>query len=520
MDRLLKSDVASVFDGLDSIATGMATWDIERRLTYANLAFRHAFCFEDQRGDGAGAKQPRITYLEALLTAARSNEWVLSEPPDRWAESQLADFGVDKRSEQKLADGRTIEIVQKPMPAGGMVTTVNDISSMKRSEHALREAKTLAETADEGKTRFLRAANHDLRQPLATLRILIYNCMAELDPVHRQDMLHTMDIAVSIMEDLLGALLQIGQLDAGQIRPRVTTFQLVQIFQRLDIQFQHVASEKGLSLRFVDPRSAVVSDKALLERVLSNLVANAIRYTEVGKVLVGCRQAGRNLRIEVWDTGCGIEAENLPKIFEEFFQIGVGKRKRNAGLGLGLNIVTRLCGLLGHELNVRSTLGKGSVFSVSVPLGNIWHSDIGEPEISERIGGEFMGIPVLLIEDDDTLRQATRDLLERWGILVHAAGSKEDACRLIEDEKLKPRLIIADYSLRGEHGTSVIQTIRDRLMEPVPGVVVTADTDPQVIDAIKDAGFPILIKPVSPPRLRVLMHRLLFESEQLVLDVR
>ena len=127
-----------------------------------------------------------------------------------------------------------------------MVMTLNDITSMKRSEHALREAKELAEAADDGKSRFLRAANHDLRQPLATLRILIYNCIAELDPAHRQDMLHTMDIAVSIMEDLLGALLQIGQLDAGQIRPRVTTFQLAQIFQRLDIQFQHVASEKGL----------------------------------------------------------------------------------------------------------------------------------------------------------------------------------------------------------------------------------------------------------------------------------
>ena len=141
----------------------------------------------------------------------------------------------------------------------------------------------------------------------------------------------------------------------------------------------------------------------MLERILSNLVANAIRYTEVGKVLVGCRHVGKRLRIEIWDTGCGIEAENLPRIFDEFFQIGVNKRSKKAGLGLGLNIVSRLCGLLGHELNVRSVPGQGSVFSVSVPIGNIWHSEMGEPEISERIGGEFMGIPVLLIEDDDTL---------------------------------------------------------------------------------------------------------------------
>ncbi|WP_024927469.1 MULTISPECIES: ATP-binding response regulator [unclassified Mesorhizobium] len=508
----LPSDVAAILDSLDSVATGIAVWDADHRLSYANRPFRHAFYLDGQREDTEG--EEGLTYLAALLMAARSNEWVLPMAADHWAAAQLVDFGSDKRSHQALADGRTIEIVQKPTPSGGMVMTLNDITSMKRSEHALREAKELAETADDGKSRFLRAANHDLRQPLATLRILIYNCIGEVDHSHRQDMLHTMDIAVSIMEDLLGALLQIGQLDAGQIRPRVATFQLFQIFQRLDIQFQHVASQKGLHLRFVDSRNAVVSDKALLERILSNLVANAIRYTEVGKVLVGCRRVGKNLRIEVWDTGCGIEAENLPRIFDEFFQVGASKRAKKAGLGLGLNIVTRLCGLLGHELNVRSTPGKGSVFSISLPLGNIWHSDIGEPEISERIGGEFMGISVLLVEDDDTLRQATRDLLERWGILVHTASSTEDARRLIEDESIRPRLIIADYSLRGEHGTTVIATIRDSLMEPVPGVVVTADTDPQVIGTIKEAGFPVLIKPVSPPRLRVLMHKLLFEPEQ------
>ena len=380
-----------MLDSLDSIATGIAVWDADRLLSYANRPFRHAFYLER---DGAVSEEG-TTFLAALLSAARSNEWVLPMAADRWAAAQLQDFGSDKRSEQTLADGRTIEIVQKPTPGGGMVMTLNDITSMKRSEHALREAKELAEAADDGKSRFLRAANHDLRQPLATLRILIYNCIAELDPAHRQDMLHTMDIAVSIMEDLLGALLQIGQLDAGQIRPRVTTFQLAQIFQRLDIQFHHLASEKGLHLRFVEARNAIVSDKALLERILSNLVANAIRYTEVGKVLVGCRHVGKRLRIEIWDTGCGIEAENLPRIFDEFFQIGANKRSKKAGLGLGLNIVSRLCELLGHELNVRSVPGRGSVFSVSVPIGNIWHSEMGEPEISERIGGEFMGIPVL-----------------------------------------------------------------------------------------------------------------------------
>jgi signal transduction histidine kinase len=244
--------VAAILEGLNSVATGIAVWDAERRLTYANRPFSHAFYLERL----SSISGEPVTYRAALEAAAASQEWVLPIETEAWTHAQVVDFGIDKRSEQPLADGRTIEIVQKPTPSGGMVVTLTDITSMKRSEHALREAKELAETADDGKSRFLRAANHDLRQPLATLRILIYNCIAELDPAHREDMLHTMDIAVSIMEDLLGALLQIGQLDAGQIRPRVTTFQLAQIFQRLDIQFRHLASEKGLDLRFVDARNA------------------------------------------------------------------------------------------------------------------------------------------------------------------------------------------------------------------------------------------------------------------------
>ena len=229
-----------------------------------------------------------------------------------WSADETATFGCDRTSEQSLADGRTLEIVQTPSPNGGMVLTVHDISGLKRSEDALRQAKTIAEGTDQAKSRFLRAANHDLRQPLATLKILIYNCFTSTEESQRTDLLHTMDIAVSIMEDLLSALLQIGQLDASQIVPRVTTFQLTSLFQRLDIQFSHQAAEKGLSLRFCGAVAAVRSDKALLERVLSNLVSNALRYTDVGGVLVGCRRRGTALRIEIWDTGRGIEA-NTPR---------------------------------------------------------------------------------------------------------------------------------------------------------------------------------------------------------------
>ncbi len=497
---------AAVFAGLDAIASGIAVWDGTQTLRYCNRHFRESF------HHGLDGIEPGLAYAHYLRLVAQSNELVVAETGE-WLERQQAQFGTDGAEEQPLADGRIYQIQRRATEDGGMVTTVYDISLLKRGERALVRAKELAEAADQTKSRFLRAANHDLRQPLATLKILIYNCMSETDEEHRNDLFHAMDIAVSIMEDLLGALLQIGQLDAGKIVPRVTTFQLAQIFQRLDIQFRHQAQEKGLKLRIVESRSSITSDKALLERILSNLVANAVRYTDVGRILIGCRRAGGKLRIEVRDTGRGISGEFIERIFDEFYQVADGKRDKKRGLGLGLNIVKRIAGLLDHPISVRSRPGRGSVFAIEVPSGNVWHSDIGEPEISESIGGEFAGVCVLLIEDDEALRIATTELLERWGIVVHAIQDEAQARDLIGRSAFDPKLIIADYSLRDQHGTEVVQSICALLGRTVPSIIVTADTDPLLIKRLKVEGFPVLIKPVNPPRLRVLMHNLLYEPQ-------
>lgn len=496
----------AVFAGLDAITSGIAVWDGAQRLSYCNRHFRDSF------HHALAEIAPGLSYPQYLELVARSNELVLADPA-QWVERQKSQFGADGGEEQPLADGRIYQIQRRATETGGMVTTVYDISLLKRGEKALVRAKELAEAADQTKSRFLRAANHDLRQPLATLKILIYNCMSESDEEHRSDLLHTMDIAVSIMEDLLGALLQIGQLDAGKIVPRVTTFQLAQIFQRLDIQFRHQAEEKGLQFRIVESRSSITSDKALLERILSNLVANAVRYTEVGEILIGCRRSGTKLRIEVRDTGRGIANEFLERIFDEFYQVSDGKRDKKRGLGLGLNIVKRIAGLLDHPISVRSTPGRGSVFAIEAPAGNVWHSDIGEPEISESIGGEFAGVSVLLIEDDEGLRIATTELLERWGIVVHAIQEEAQARELFQRSALSPKLIIADYSLREQHGTEVVRNICALLEREIPSIIVTADTDPELIQRLKAEGFPVLIKPVNPPRLRVLMHNLLYEPQ-------
>ncbi|PNG24899.1 hybrid sensor histidine kinase/response regulator [Methylocella silvestris] len=500
-----RSAWVAIADGLDAISTGIAIWGSDRRLLYANQSFRRSF------GANGSEIAAGLTFSDYLRHAARSGEWLLPGPGNQWIESQEALFGIDERSEVTLADGRTLDVAQKPVAGGGMALTIRDVSSTKQSERALRHAKEKAEEMDQAKSRFLRAASHDLRQPLATLRILVYNCMREEDKDRRDATLHVMETAVSIMEDLLGSLLQIGQLDAGRIIPRVTTFQLGELFRRLDVQFRHLADEKALVMRFVAPRGAVTSDKALLERILSNLVANAIRYTEFGGILIGCRRVGRALRIEVWDTGAGIEAEYLPRIFDEFYKAPNATRTQKTSLGLGLNIVKRLASLLEHEVTVRSSPNNGTVFTIAVPIGNLWHSAIGEPEISEMLGGEFVGMVMLVIEDDDVLRRAMKELLERWGIIVLAVDSQEQALQVLDLEKAVPRLIIADYNLRGRFGTEVVRALHDALGRDAPSIIVTADADPCVIERIKLEGFPVLIKPVSPPRLRVLMHKLIFE---------
>lgn len=491
---------------LDATVAGIAIWNRERVLVFANRAFLNAY---DLRPGAVGS----LSHGAFLSQLASAGELVVADP-DRWIEIEQRAFGEERQVQQQMSDGRMLELVHQPTPDGGMTATVHDISGLKSTEAALRRAVEAAEASGETKSRFLRAANHDLRQPLATLRILIYNSLDEPDETARRELCHAMDISVSIMEDLLSALLQIGQLDAGKIVARVTTFQLSQIFDRLSLQFGHLAAEKGLGLRILAPRAAVMTDKALLERILSNLLANAIRFTDVGRVLVGCRYRGDHVRIEVWDTGKGIAAEDQQHIFEEFYQAQSSRRAKKPGLGLGLNIVQRLSELLGHRVEVNSQQGRGSVFSITVPLGDVWQSEAAEPEISEMVGGEFAGTPVLLVEDDEVLRDATRELLERWGMRVSAVGSQDEMRDHLVAGGTHPALIIADYSLRGQLGTAIVREARMLLGSDVPAVIVTADAAPEVVSQVAAAGLPMLIKPVSPPRLRVMMHNLLFEPDE------
>ena len=499
-------DIVRAGSALHHIEQGVAIWAADGRLVYCNPAFASRLGLLQRALTG-------LTIPELLNRAKKHGALIDAEMPDDKTDIQ----GHVLRLDGALlicSDGRALSVNESPLPDGGFAAMLIDVTEARRNLASLAQARDKAAAADQSKSRFLRAANHDLRQPLASLKILIYSCLAAESEEDRKQALHAMDVSVSIMEDLLGALLNIGQLDAGKIEPSIATFQISAVLSRLEVQYAHQAREKGLDLRIIPSKLAVVSDRVLLERILANLVANAIRYTDVGRVIVGCRRHGRTLRIIVADTGIGIAPEHHEAIFDEFYRISDTQTRAQHSLGLGLNIARRLSDILGHDLGLASEVGKGTAFHVDVPIGNVWHSSAGEPEISERIGGEFAGLCCLVLEDDRILREAFTALLQRWGMTVVTIDDFDNVAQAVSDLSCQPDIILTDYRLRGRiQGTDLVGAINDMLEKPCPALVMTAETAPEVIESIKSQGFPLLIKPVSPPSLRILMHNLLFEPD-------
>ncbi len=504
------TDQSLILQAFEYSNFGIAIWDSKDLLLTYNSKFEEFFY------PISSCLEKGLSYSAFIDLAASTNEIYSGTDRDKWSEERKHIHINGGSAEIFFPDGRSIEMIEQHIETSGTITIINDLSAQRRGEKALRQAKELAESASTNKSRFLRAANHDLRQPLATLKILIYSCINEEDEKHRQDLLHAMDISASIMEDILNVLLQVGHLDAGKITPRVTNFQLASLLERIEIQFKHQATEKGLYFHVVPTKVTIVSDSALLERIISNFVANAIRYTDIGKILIGCRRKSNKIRLEIHDTGCGIPEEHLDTIFDEFYQVPKKIKKQKQGLGLGLNIAQRIAKLLDHCIHLKSSLGKGSVFAIDLPLGDVWKSEVGEPEISEAIGGEFSKTKVLIVEDDEILRDSLAELFNRWGVNIRLAESEENVLSILDTEDWTPDLLLVDYRLHaGTTGTQVANSIRKKLDSSLPCIVMTADTDPKIIEYIKSLNFPILIKPLNPPQLRLMMHNLLFEPKSL-----
>lgn len=402
--------------------------------------------------------------------------------------------------------GRQFEVSLRPVVAsegraGQVLAHGADITTVLASEGVLAEAREAAERASAAKTKFLAAASHDLRQPLqaATMFVNVLANRLRQDPA-QQELVAKIEHSLEALGDLLNALLDISKLEAGLVNVRPAEFPVNALLARMVEAHAEMAEAKGLSLRSVRSSAVLDTDPVLLERLLRHLVGNAIRYTERGGILIGCRRRGDQVAIQVWDSGIGIPGNQLKAIFKEFHQLGNEARDRRKGLGLGLAICDRLARLLDHSLTVRSVPGRGSMFEVLVPRA-------AEAEAAEEAAARTAsahtdgGSLIVVIDDDPDILLAMRLALEDAGHAVVAAAAADEALAGLAGRQ--PDAIVADYRLQhGRTGSEAIRLINQHSARAVPGILVTGDTSPERLREARASGFQLLHKPIRPEALR------------------
>ncbi len=378
---------------------------------------------------------------------------------------------------------------------------------------ALRQAKAAADNANLSKTKFLAAASHDLLQPMNAAQVFAA-ALAERSLGERErHILGNLTTALEAVDDLLSSLLEISRLEAGVLNPDPRDFSIGGLLSMLSAEYEPLAAAKGLTLRTVGCARVVRTDYKLVNRVLRNFLSNALRYTDAGGILMGCRRRPEGLLVGVWDTGIGIPQDKLKEIFEEFRRL---KRERTSttdnGVGLGLAIVERIAVGLGHEVVVRSQPGRGSFFGLVIPYGEpVTPAAVAPRPAASAPGGAVGGHRVLIVDNETSIVAGMRELLEGWGCQVETATTVVEATAHMAAMTPRPSVLIADYHLAdGETGLDVVAAAAARYGERVlPGLVITADRTPEVAHAVAAAGCDLMTKPLRPARLRAMLAHLL-----------
>jgi len=428
------------------------------------------------------------------------------------------------------ADGSVLEMRGQPLPGGGFVTTFTDVTDYKRAEQALREsnetleqrvsqrtaqlstalaaqerAKFEAEAANQSKTRFLAAASHDLLQPLNAAKLFTsaLRHQPNLDAEAAQ-LAERIDTAFRAAETLLDALLEASRLDAGKYRPDIASVAYADVIDPLQQQFAMIAERRGLQLRIHPSRIVVRTDAHLLSRILQNFISNALRYTRSGRVVVGVRPRGNEALIQVWDTGPGIAPAQQKRIFDEFQRFDQASPWGEQGLGLGLSICERMARILGHRLAVYSQPGKGSCFSVRVPIVARRGHHVPRPVEREGATAELAPLHVLCLDNEPAILEGMNALLSRWGISCDLAATLDEAHQAVQ--RRRPDLIIADFHLgTGQDGMEALAELQARLQPPPPAALLTADRSPELKQRARLRHYALLHKPVKPAALRALL---------------
>lgn len=374
-----------------------------------------------------------------------------------------------------------------------------------RMAHEVLRQKEIAEQASLAKSTFLAAASHDLRQPVHALGLFVGALRAvDMDAEGRR-LVTQMEASVVAMDGLFSALLDISRLDAGIVEVHRRPFAVAPFLERICLDYIKDAEAKGLNMTCIAGRAVGETDPVLLERVVRNLVANAVRYTKQGRILVGCRRRRGRIVIQVWDTGPGIAPGHHDRIFHEYYQIGNPERDRTQGLGLGLAIVRRLSGLLDCPVTVQSAPGRGSCFEVTVPSTR-----------AEALGSEPLDVGplatglILIVDDESAIREAMASLLSSWGHSVITAGSGDEAMMRLARHPVRPDVIISDLRLRdNENGIEVIDALRAEYNDDIPAMLITGDTAAGRLVEAKGSGLVLLHKPVSNSKLRAAIGHLM-----------
>ncbi len=506
---------------LDQVRHGLSVFDKNMHLVCWNRQFRELLDLPPELG--------RVGVpLDKVLRACAERGDFGAGRIDEIVSDRLVKLAVRKETfvEYFRQGRRILEIRTASMPQGGIVTTYADITDrMEAADElaranetlerrviartaelsdvnaALATAKVQADAASLDKTRFLAAASHDILQPLNAARLYASSLVERPVQPANAVIAAKIDQSLNAVEEILGTLIEIARLDTGRMEAELTAVPVQEIFDRLRVEFEPQARERGLQLHIVPSTLWVTSDRRLMPRLMQNLVSNAIKYTRAGGVLVGARRHGGHVELQVWDTGPGIAAAQQQLIFKEFQRLEATAASVS-GLGLGLSIVERISKVVGHTIALRSVVGHGSMFSVAAPRAPAGIRASNAEATVTRQGAMAGGLFILCIDNDAAILEGMRTLLTGWQCRVITAESSAEACAALAGATQRPDMILADYHLDGETGVGAIAAVRRTIAADIPALIITADRSAEIQREIRDAGHAILRKPVKVAALR------------------
>lgn len=516
--KLLDEQAQMVRATLDHIDQGVVIFDAKARLAGWNRRLRELLA---PPMEVLAIGTPFVTLLNDLTRRHQLGRDDIRRAVLDWAGGppQRAPLGIEVTQD----DGMVLHLSAQAMPDRGFVISFTDLTKERRALaalHGLNEtlearvasrtleleaARDAAERANTSKSRFVASASHDLLQPLNAAKLFLASLAATpLDPAQAR-LADRVRSAFGSVEQILGALLDISRLDIGAARAKVEPIALGPLLDRLHEEFAPTAQARGLRLQVMPCRAVVQSDPVYLKRIVQNLLSNALRYTQSGRVLVGARRQAGHIRLEVWDTGPGIPPDKQTEIFQEFTRLDP---TAEAGMGLGLAIVEQACALLGHPLTLQSRVGRGTVFRVTVPLAPQSALAPAPLALTDAPRGPLDDLLVLVVENDATVRAGMMQVLEQWGTSPVEAATLPEAEGLIADLGVAPDVILADYQLDdGENGIDLVTRLRAR-HGPIPAILITANHSADLAEQAAQAGLLVLTKPLALRRLKRVLQNL------------